>query len=88
MLKSELKRPSYALKKVQGLICKGLKKNRAKIIEKGLNCKESPKVEGYLCEYRKTQGAFLQKCQNRLCLTGLTWLTRSRSIPTAPEACG
>jgi hypothetical protein len=61
MLKSELKRPSYALKKVQGLIYKGLKRNWAKINEKGLNYKESLKVEGYLCEYRKTQGLY---CKN------------------------
>jgi hypothetical protein len=46
---------------VQGLICKGLKRNRAKIKEKGLNCKESPKVEGYFCEYRKTLELF---CKN------------------------
>jgi hypothetical protein len=39
---------------VQGLICEGLKKNWAKIKEKGLNRKESRKVEGYFFEYRKT----------------------------------
>jgi hypothetical protein len=37
---------------VQGLICKGFKTKRAK--EKGLNCKETPKVEGYICEFWKT----------------------------------
>jgi hypothetical protein len=46
---------------VQGLNCEGLKKNWAKIKEKGLNRKESPKVGGYFCEYRKTQGLF---CKN------------------------
>jgi hypothetical protein len=46
---------------VQGLIYKGLKRNWAKINEKGLNYKESLKVEGYLCEYRKTQGLY---CKN------------------------
>jgi hypothetical protein len=39
----------------------GLKRNWAKMKEKGLNRKESPKVEGYFCEYRKTQGLF---CKN------------------------
>jgi hypothetical protein len=37
---------------VQGLNCKGLKRNWAKIKEKGLNRKESP-VEGYICEFQK-----------------------------------
>jgi hypothetical protein len=77
MLKSELKRPSYSLKKVQGLNCEGLKRKWAKMKEKGLNRKESPKVEGYFCEYRKTQGLFLQKHLSRW---GLTWLTRVDQI--------
>jgi hypothetical protein len=46
---------------VQGLNCEGLKRKWAKIKAKILNRKESPKVEGYFCEYRKTQGLF---CKN------------------------
>jgi hypothetical protein len=54
----ELKRPSYALKKVQGLIYKGLTRNWAKIKEKGLNCKGFVSAEGYICEYQKMWGVF------------------------------
>jgi hypothetical protein len=43
---------------VQGLNCEGLKRNWAEIKEERLNRKEPPKVEGYFCEYRKTQGLF------------------------------
>jgi hypothetical protein len=41
---------------VQGLICKGLKRNWAKIKEKGLNRKGFVCVEGYIFEYKKTWG--------------------------------
>jgi hypothetical protein len=41
---------------VQGLICKGLKRNWAKIKEKGLNRKGFVSAEGYICEYQKTWG--------------------------------
>jgi hypothetical protein len=35
-----------------------LKRFWAKIKKKGLNCKETSKVEGYICESRKTWGVF------------------------------
>jgi hypothetical protein len=43
---------------MQGLICNGLKRNRAKIKEKGPNRKGFVSVEGYTCEYQKTWGVF------------------------------
>jgi hypothetical protein len=43
---------------VYGLICKDLKRFWAKIKKKGLNCKETSKVEGYFCEYWKTWGVY------------------------------
>jgi hypothetical protein len=35
-----------------------LKRFWAKIKKKGLNCKETSKVEGYLCKNQKAQGFF------------------------------
>jgi hypothetical protein len=46
---------------VQGLNCKGFKRNWAKIKEKELNRKGFASAGGYICEYRKTQGLF---CKN------------------------
>jgi hypothetical protein len=62
---------------VQGLICKGLKRNWAKIKEKGLNFKGFVSAGGYTCEYRKTQGLF---CKNTRAGGGLTGLTQVDQI--------
>jgi hypothetical protein len=43
---------------MQELIRKGLKRNLAKIKEKGLNCKGFVSAEGCICEYQKTWGVF------------------------------
>jgi hypothetical protein len=43
---------------VQGLNCKGLKRNWAKIKEKELNRKGFVSAGGYICKYKKTWGVF------------------------------
>jgi hypothetical protein len=57
---------------VQGLNCKGFKRNWAKIKEKGLNRKGFVSVGGYIYKYRKLWG-FSAKTPEPV---GLTWLTR------------
>jgi hypothetical protein len=73
---------------VQGLNCEGFKRNWAKPKENGINLKESPKVEGYLCEYQKTQGLFCKNTRAGGGLTGLTQLTRSKSNGSRSSGCG
>jgi hypothetical protein len=41
---------------MQGLNCKGLKRNWAETKEKGLNRKGFVSAGGYICEYQKTWG--------------------------------
>jgi hypothetical protein len=55
MLKSELKRPSYAILKMQGLICKGLK-NWAKIKKKDQTVKVLSLQKGISVNTRKRGG--------------------------------
>jgi hypothetical protein len=59
---------------MQGLNYNGLKRNRAKIKEKGPNRKCFVSAEGYTCEYQKTWGwgvsaKFIEPA-------GIDWLTR------------
>jgi hypothetical protein len=73
---------------VQGLNCEGLKRNWAKIKEKGLNCKGFVSAGGYICKYWKTQGLFCKNTRAGWGLTGLTQLTRSRSIRSRSDDYG
>jgi hypothetical protein len=61
---------------MQGLICKGLKRNWAQIKEKGLNRKGFVSAEGYICEYQKTWGVSAKFTKP----AGFDWLTRVNQI--------
>jgi hypothetical protein len=65
-----------------------LKRNWAKIKEKGLNRKGFDSAGGYICKYRKTQGLFCKNTRAGGGLTGLTQLIRSRSIRSRSDGYG
>jgi hypothetical protein len=72
---------------MQGLNCKGLKRNWAKIKEKGLNRKGFASAGGYICEYHKKWGVFCKIHKAGWVDLVDSGLTRSRYVGSRSDGC-